>query len=77
MCDSDEGSQMPPFQISGSSSYFPQPYMLSMTPYGMECPLGQMGAVVPAVSPLNSLCIHSLLVGGVGLGGAGEALTLS
>ncbi|KAK4829768.1 hypothetical protein QYF61_006492 [Mycteria americana] len=30
--------------------------MLSMTPYGVESPFGQLGSAVPAVSPPNSLC---------------------
>ncbi|KAK4832066.1 hypothetical protein QYF61_020622 [Mycteria americana] len=31
-------------------------YILSMTPYGMEYPFGQLGSAVPAVSPPNFLC---------------------
>ncbi|KAK4816685.1 hypothetical protein QYF61_019921 [Mycteria americana] len=38
-----------------------QLYMLSLTPYGMEYPFGQLGSAVPAVSPPNSLCTPSLL----------------
>ncbi|KAJ7404189.1 hypothetical protein WISP_146848 [Willisornis vidua] len=36
-------------------------YLLTMTPYGMEYPLGQLGSAVSAVSPLNSSCTPSLL----------------
>ena len=42
---------------------FPQLYTLSMTPHSMECPFGQLGSAVPAVSPPNSLCTPSLLTG--------------
>ncbi|KAK4825808.1 hypothetical protein QYF61_002413 [Mycteria americana] len=38
--------------------------MLSMTPYGMECPFGQLGSAGPAVSPPNFLCTPSLLAAG-------------
>lgn len=30
---------------------FPQLYLLSMTPYGMEFPFGQLGSAVLSVSP--------------------------
>ncbi|KAK4817679.1 hypothetical protein QYF61_024908 [Mycteria americana] len=39
-------------------------HILSMTPYGMEQPFGQLGSAVPAVSPPNFLCTPSLLAGG-------------
>ncbi|KAK4824175.1 LOW QUALITY PROTEIN: hypothetical protein QYF61_011472, partial [Mycteria americana] len=39
-------------------------YMLSMTPYGVEQPFGQLGSAVPAVSPPSFLCTPSLLAGG-------------
>ncbi|KAK4820156.1 hypothetical protein QYF61_020531 [Mycteria americana] len=35
--------------------------MLSMTPYGVECPFGQLGSAVLAVSPPSFLCTPSLL----------------
>lgn len=35
---------------------FPQLYMLSIMPHGMEHPLGPLGSTVPAVSLHNSLC---------------------
>ncbi|KAK4832965.1 hypothetical protein QYF61_026791 [Mycteria americana] len=38
-------------------------YMLSMTPYGMGYPFGQLGSAVPAVSHPNFLCTPSLLAG--------------
>ncbi|KAK4830790.1 hypothetical protein QYF61_013623 [Mycteria americana] len=41
--------------------------MLSMTPYSVGYPFGQLGSAVPAVSPPNSLCTPSLLAGGVGI----------
>jgi len=40
-------------------------YMLSMTPYGMEYPFGQLGSAVLAVSPPSFLCTSSLLTGRV------------
>ncbi|KAK4810397.1 hypothetical protein QYF61_023708 [Mycteria americana] len=38
-------------------------YMLSMTPYGVGCPFGQLGSAVPAMSPPSSWCppAHSLV----------------
>lgn len=40
------------------SQAFPQLYVLSMMPYGMECPLGQLGSAVLAMSPHN-FCMPS------------------
>lgn len=36
---------------------FPPVYVLSMMPYGMEYPTGWVRSAVPAVSPLNFLCL--------------------
>lgn len=46
--------------VPALSSSFPLLYMLNMTAYGLESPLGQLGSVVLAVSPL---CTPSLLCG--------------
>jgi len=48
-----------------SSFFFPPLYMLSIMPYGMEYPFGQLGSAVPAVSPSRFLCTPSLLAGGM------------
>ncbi|KAK4819036.1 hypothetical protein QYF61_024401 [Mycteria americana] len=40
-----------------------QLYMLSMTPYGVGYPFGQLGSAVPAVSPPNFSCTPSLFAG--------------
>ena len=51
-----------------TSFFVPQPYMLSMTSYGVEYPLGQLGSAVPAV-PLPTPCAppaHSLVAWGEG-----------
>ena len=45
--------------------FFPQLYALSMKPYGLEYPFGQMGPAVLAVPPPSSLCTPSPLAGGV------------
>ena len=42
------------------SFLFPQLYTLSMMPYGMEYPFGQLGSAVPAVSPPSFLCPPAL-----------------
>ena len=44
----------------------PSVLLLSMTSHGLEYPFGQLGSAVPAVPPPSSLCIPSLLAGGVG-----------
>lgn len=54
---------------------FPQLYMLSLTPYGMEYPFVQCRSAVPAVSSPNSLCTSSFLVGWV-VWGAEKALSV-
>ncbi|KAK4832592.1 hypothetical protein QYF61_024383 [Mycteria americana] len=54
------GQDAAPFTLSSP----PKLCMLSMTSYGMECPFGQLGSAVPAVSPPNFLCTPSLLAGG-------------
>jgi len=59
------GRQMPSPWTS-LPSFFPWLYMLSVTPYGMEYPFGQLGSGVPAVSPTSSLCTPSLLPVGRG-----------
>lgn len=40
--------------------------LLSLMPYGMEYPFGQLGSAVPAVFPHSFPCTLSLLTGGVG-----------
>ncbi|OWK64311.1 hypothetical protein RLOC_00013619 [Lonchura striata] len=53
-----------------------QIYILNMVLYGMECPFGQLGSAVPAVSPPSSLCIPSPLAGGA-VGEPEKVLALS
>ena len=69
------GRQAPSLRTSPPSFFFPQLYMLSMTSYGMEYPLGQLWSAVAAVSPPNSLCSPSLFTGGA-VWEAVKALTL-
>jgi len=59
------GRQTLSLQTSPTSFFFPQLYMLSMMPYGMEYPFGQLGSDVSAVSPPNFLRTLSLLADGV------------
>lgn len=42
------------------SFFFPQILFLSMTPYGIEYSLGQLGSAVPSLSPFNFLCTCNL-----------------
>ncbi|NXL45419.1 KSR2 Kinase, partial [Podilymbus podiceps] len=59
------GRQTPSLRTSPPSSSFPRLYMPSVTPCGVEHPLGPLGSAVPAVSPPGSLCPPaSSLVGG-------------
>ena len=58
-------AQLVPEQQSTPPGQLPPLYILGMTSYGMECPFGQFGSAVLAVSPPNFLCIPSLLAGGV------------
>lgn len=61
----DLGTQIMSLQIAPPSLLFSQLYMLTMMTYGVECPFGQLDSAVPAVSPLNSLCTPSFLIGRV------------
>lgn len=51
--------------MSPPSFVFPQPYMLSMIPYGLGHPFGVLESAVQAVSPPSLLCTPSPLAGGV------------
>lgn len=57
-----------PSQILSSGPWlgFPQIYMLSMKPYGLEYPFGHFRSAVPAVSPHSFLCTSSYLLVGWG-----------
>ena len=56
--DKCHNAEHPPFLL------LPPVLLLSVTSYGPEYPLGQLGSAVPALSPPNSLCTPSLLAGG-------------
>ena len=56
-------AQLVPEQRSAPPSQLPPVYILGMMSYGMECPFGQFGSAVLAVSPPSFLCPSSLLAG--------------
>lgn len=67
--------EMPSQSLSSSPwPTFPLVLLVSVTPRGVEHPLGQLGSAVPAGSPPNSLCSPASS-GGVGQG-AEKALVL-
>lgn len=55
-----------PKSSSGPHFSFSLVLLLSMTPYGMEYLIGQLGVSCPSVSSPTHLCNPSLLAGGVG-----------
>lgn len=51
MCHGYLGRQTPALQMSPCSSYFPLPYILSILPYGLEHPFGQLSQLPMHLQP--------------------------